>query len=217
MHCAKRTAYFCRGNHLQSFISSLGQIWYGQRFEYRLSSGKGSCPSLAISLSSQVWSLEQPDWYCKIDEGSIGLVSSRWSPDGRHILNTTEFHVSVKSLGVCLCFCLVSTVAAHNEGGDLKIDSRHQTLPHLTNVCLISVTPASVLSYPRHTNEVPSESYFVSHPWRVHSFIPFESFKKHWIGVSLCLSGFSPCSSVHYSLPLKSMVEVYRGRNGIGL
>uniref|UniRef100_A0A4W5N7Q8 WD repeat containing, antisense to TP73 n=1 Tax=Hucho hucho TaxID=62062 RepID=A0A4W5N7Q8_9TELE len=40
----------------------------------------------------QVWSLEQPDWYCKIDEGSIGLVSSRWSPDGRHILNTTEFH-----------------------------------------------------------------------------------------------------------------------------
>lgn len=52
-----------------------------------------------LSLS-QVWSLEQPDWRCKIDEGSIGLVSSRWSPDGRHILNTTEFHVSVKSGGV---------------------------------------------------------------------------------------------------------------------
>ncbi|TRY99425.1 hypothetical protein DNTS_022984 [Danionella cerebrum] len=29
----------------------------------------------------QVWSLEQPDWHCKIDEGSIGLVSSRWSMD----------------------------------------------------------------------------------------------------------------------------------------
>lgn len=43
----------------------------------------------------QVWSLEQPDWHCKIDEGSAGLVSSCWSPDGRHILNTTEFHVSV--------------------------------------------------------------------------------------------------------------------------
>lgn len=54
-----------------------------------------------FSLSlMQVWSLEQPDWRCKIDEGSIGLVSSRWSPDGRHILNTTEFHVSVKSGGV---------------------------------------------------------------------------------------------------------------------
>uniref|UniRef100_A0A8D0KVA4 WD repeat containing, antisense to TP73 n=1 Tax=Strix occidentalis caurina TaxID=311401 RepID=A0A8D0KVA4_STROC len=45
----------------------------------------------------QVWSLEQPDWHCKIDEGSAGLVASCWSPDGRHILNTTEFHVSVNS------------------------------------------------------------------------------------------------------------------------
>nr|KAF6380929.1 WD repeat containing, antisense to TP73 [Myotis myotis] len=42
----------------------------------------------------QVWSLEQPEWHCRIDEGSAGLVASCWSPDGRHILNTTEFHVS---------------------------------------------------------------------------------------------------------------------------
>ncbi|XP_074074760.1 WD repeat-containing protein WRAP73 isoform X3 [Macrotis lagotis] len=40
----------------------------------------------------QIWSLEQPEWHCKIDEGSAGLVASCWSPDGRHILNTTEFH-----------------------------------------------------------------------------------------------------------------------------
>ncbi|XP_025768278.1 WD repeat-containing protein WRAP73 [Puma concolor] len=40
----------------------------------------------------QVWSLEQPEWHCRIDEGSAGLVASCWSPDGRHILNTTEFH-----------------------------------------------------------------------------------------------------------------------------
>ncbi|KAM9298822.1 WD repeat-containing protein WRAP73 [Gastrophryne carolinensis] len=43
----------------------------------------------------QVWSLEQPGWHCKIDEGSAGLVSSCWSPDGRHILNTTEFHLRI--------------------------------------------------------------------------------------------------------------------------
>ncbi|KAM4651427.1 WD repeat-containing protein WRAP73 [Discoglossus pictus] len=43
----------------------------------------------------QVWSLEQPEWHCKIDEGSAGLVSSCWSPDGRHILNTTEFHLRI--------------------------------------------------------------------------------------------------------------------------
>lgn len=43
----------------------------------------------------QVWSLEQPDWHCKIDEGSAGLLASCWSPDGRHILNTTEFHLRI--------------------------------------------------------------------------------------------------------------------------
>lgn len=60
------------------------------------------CPSVTLCVSLQVWSLEQPDWHCKIDEGSIGLVSSRWSPDGRHILNTTEFHVSVKLVRACI-------------------------------------------------------------------------------------------------------------------
>ncbi|XP_057682364.1 WD repeat-containing protein WRAP73 isoform X2 [Corythoichthys intestinalis] len=49
----------------------------------------------------QVWSLEQPDWHCKIDEGSIGLVASRWSPDGRHILNTTEFHLRITVWSLC--------------------------------------------------------------------------------------------------------------------
>lgn len=75
-----------------------------------------------------MWSLEQPDWHCKIDEGSIGLLCSRWSPDGRHILNTTEFHVSVKLLRawmhafmhteVCLCACLwFKLLLARKEGG----------------------------------------------------------------------------------------------------
>ncbi|KAM8863407.1 WD repeat-containing protein WRAP73-like isoform 2-T2 [Spinachia spinachia] len=74
----------------------------------------------------QVWSIEQPDWHCKIDEGSIGLVSSRWSPDGRHILNATEFHVSVKLVRACIHAhksvfkanaCLVSTVAGPRGRG----------------------------------------------------------------------------------------------------
>uniref|UniRef100_A0A8D0BQ76 WD repeat containing, antisense to TP73 n=1 Tax=Salvator merianae TaxID=96440 RepID=A0A8D0BQ76_SALMN len=49
----------------------------------------------------QVWSLEQPDWHCKIDEGSAGLVASSWSPDGRHILNTTEFHLRITVWSLC--------------------------------------------------------------------------------------------------------------------
>ncbi|XP_077167214.1 WD repeat-containing protein WRAP73 isoform X2 [Paroedura picta] len=49
----------------------------------------------------QVWSLEQPDWHCRIDEGSAGLVASCWSPDGRHILNTTEFHLRITVWSLC--------------------------------------------------------------------------------------------------------------------
>nr|XP_008968973.3 WD repeat-containing protein WRAP73 isoform X2 [Pan paniscus] len=49
----------------------------------------------------QVWSLEQPEWHCKIDEGSAGLVASCWSPDGRHILNTTEFHLRITVWSLC--------------------------------------------------------------------------------------------------------------------
>ncbi|XP_077998010.1 WD repeat-containing protein WRAP73-like [Glandiceps talaboti] len=43
----------------------------------------------------QVWSLEQPEWTCKIDEGSAGLIAVRWSPDGRHILTTADFNLRI--------------------------------------------------------------------------------------------------------------------------
>ncbi|XP_033103905.1 WD repeat-containing protein WRAP73-like [Anneissia japonica] len=43
----------------------------------------------------QVWSLDQSEWTCKIDEGSAGLVAVRWSPDGRHILTTADFHLRI--------------------------------------------------------------------------------------------------------------------------
>lgn len=43
----------------------------------------------------QVWSLEQPEWTCKIDEGSAGLVAVSWSPDSRHILTTADFQLRV--------------------------------------------------------------------------------------------------------------------------
>ncbi|XP_026966238.1 WD repeat-containing protein WRAP73 isoform X10 [Sagmatias obliquidens] len=49
----------------------------------------------------QVWSVEQPEWHCKIDEGSAGLAASCWSPDGRHVLNTTEFHLRITVWSLC--------------------------------------------------------------------------------------------------------------------
>ncbi|ESN99643.1 hypothetical protein HELRODRAFT_176814 [Helobdella robusta] len=43
----------------------------------------------------QVWSIEDLDWTCKVDEGSVGLVGVCWSPDSRHILTTCEFHLRI--------------------------------------------------------------------------------------------------------------------------
>lgn len=46
----------------------------------------------------EVWSVNDPDWRCKIDEGTAGLIKVCWAPDSRHILTTAEFHVSYKVL-----------------------------------------------------------------------------------------------------------------------
>jgi hypothetical protein len=39
--------------------------------------------------------MDNPEWKCKIDEGSAGLLHAHWSPDSRHILTTSEFHVII--------------------------------------------------------------------------------------------------------------------------
>uniref|UniRef100_A0AAY5KIF1 WD repeat containing, antisense to TP73 n=1 Tax=Esox lucius TaxID=8010 RepID=A0AAY5KIF1_ESOLU len=77
----------------------------------------------------QVWSLEQPDWYCKIDEGSIGLVSSRWSPDGRHILNTTEFHLRITVWSLCTkAVSYIKYPKACQKGMDFSRDGCYMAL-----------------------------------------------------------------------------------------
>ncbi|XP_060787460.1 WD repeat-containing protein WRAP73 isoform X3 [Neoarius graeffei] len=77
----------------------------------------------------QVWSLEQPDWRCKIDEGSIGLVSSRWSPDGRHILNTTEFHLRITVWSLCnKSVSYIKYPKACQKGMDFSADGHYMAL-----------------------------------------------------------------------------------------
>ncbi|TKS77392.1 WD repeat-containing protein WRAP73 [Collichthys lucidus] len=77
----------------------------------------------------QVWSLEQPDWHCKIDEGSIGLLSSRWSPDGRHILNTTEFHLRVTVWSLCTkAVSYIKYPKACQKGIDFSRDGSYMAL-----------------------------------------------------------------------------------------
>ncbi|KAM8831088.1 WD repeat-containing protein WRAP73 [Synchiropus picturatus] len=77
----------------------------------------------------QVWSLEQPDWHCKIDEGSIGLVASRWSPDGRHILNTTEFHLRITVWSLCTkAVSYIKYPKACHKGIDFTRDGSYMAL-----------------------------------------------------------------------------------------
>ncbi|CAF2516268.1 unnamed protein product [Rotaria sp. Silwood2] len=43
----------------------------------------------------QIFSLDNPEWKCKIDEGSAGLCQIHWAPDSRHILTTAQFHLRI--------------------------------------------------------------------------------------------------------------------------
>ncbi|CAN4080722.1 unnamed protein product [Withania somnifera] len=55
----------------------------------------------------QAWSLTQPEWTCKIDEGPAGVAYARWSPDSRHILTTSEFQLRLT------VWSLVNTACIH--------------------------------------------------------------------------------------------------------
>ena len=44
---------------------------------------------------AQVWSVLQPEWYCKVDEGPVGLSFVRFSPGGRHVLATADFQLRI--------------------------------------------------------------------------------------------------------------------------
>ncbi|CAN6478015.1 unnamed protein product [Victoria cruziana] len=55
----------------------------------------------------QAWSLTQPEWTCKIDEGSAGIAYARWSPDSRHILTTSDFQLRLT------VWSLVNTACVH--------------------------------------------------------------------------------------------------------
>ncbi|KAG1652112.1 WD repeat-containing protein WRAP73 [Nymphon striatum] len=43
----------------------------------------------------QIWSINNAEWTCKIDEGSAGLQNVTWAPDSRHILTTSTFHLRI--------------------------------------------------------------------------------------------------------------------------
>lgn len=55
----------------------------------------------------QAWSLSQPEWTCKIDDGPAGIAYARWSPDSRHILTISDFQLRLT------VWSLVNTACVH--------------------------------------------------------------------------------------------------------
>ena len=41
----------------------------------------------------QVWSVDAPEWHCKIDEGPLGLAWARWAPGARHVVASSDFSI----------------------------------------------------------------------------------------------------------------------------
>ena len=82
----------------------------------------------------QVWSLEQPNWYCKIDEGVAGLEAVKWSPDGRHILSmaTLQIRISIWSL-IDKSVAYMRYPKYANQGLDFTKDGKYMALAERRN------------------------------------------------------------------------------------
>ncbi|KAK6176062.1 hypothetical protein SNE40_014418 [Patella caerulea] len=76
---------------IENVFSCIDSINY---IEWSNDSGFILCAMIKRSVV-QVWSVEQPEWICKINEGPAGLNKAIWSPDGRHILTTADFNIRI--------------------------------------------------------------------------------------------------------------------------
>ncbi|EPS70438.1 hypothetical protein M569_04319 [Genlisea aurea] len=65
----------------------------------------------------QAWSLSQPEWTCKIDEGPAGISYARWSPDSRHILTTSEFQLRLTVWSLLNTACVHVQWPKHGSKG----------------------------------------------------------------------------------------------------
>lgn len=64
--------------------------------EDEISHVEWSCDSLYVLCVlprrglCHVWAVDNAEWYCKIDEGPLGVAHARWAPDGRHVLTSSD-------------------------------------------------------------------------------------------------------------------------------
>ncbi|XP_051143651.1 uncharacterized protein LOC127260049 [Andrographis paniculata] len=94
-------------------FSCLDKITY---IEWALDSEYILCGLLKKSMI-QAWSLAQPEWTCKIDEGPAGISYARWSPDSRHILTTSEFQLRLTVWSLLNTACIHVQWPKHGSKG----------------------------------------------------------------------------------------------------
>ncbi|BDA42493.1 probable POC1 centriolar protein homolog A at N-terminal half [Coccomyxa sp. Obi] len=54
----------------------------------------------------QIWSVKDPDWTCKVDEGPAGVNAPRWSPDGQSIILVADFQIRMTIWSLVKRTCL---------------------------------------------------------------------------------------------------------------
>ena len=65
---------------------------------------------MSFRSSIQVFSVQDPEWKCRINEGAAGLVSAKWFPNSRGIIAESDFgiHLSLWSLIDSKCSLILS-------------------------------------------------------------------------------------------------------------
>lgn len=74
--------------HLFSCVDKIDKIEFSYDFEYIL------CGIYNRSVI-EIFSLNNFNWKCRINEYNIGIITTCWSPDSRHILIESDFNIQL--------------------------------------------------------------------------------------------------------------------------
>lgn len=85
-----------------------------------------TCLGVVYPSPHQVWSAEQSDWTCKIDEGPAGVQAARWAPDGTAVLVSAVagIRTTVWSLSSRRCHYLPGAKACDGAAAAFSPDGR---------------------------------------------------------------------------------------------
>lgn len=97
----------------------------------------GSCHVLIVlfpplPVPPQIWSVDDSEWSCKIDEGPAGISSARWSPDGTSLVLVADFQIraSIWSLLDRKCV-IINRPKFADKGITFRSDGRVMAMLHV--------------------------------------------------------------------------------------